>query len=31
MKLLTDQFSLFNLMLTYPADGPDCVEEETAS
>ena len=26
MKLLTDQFSLFNLMLTYPADGPDCVE-----
>ncbi|MDB1028065.1 MULTISPECIES: hypothetical protein [Bacteroidaceae] len=26
MKMLTDQFSLFNLMLTYPADGPDCVE-----
>lgn len=26
MKQLTDQFSLFNLQLTYPADGPDCVE-----
>lgn len=26
MKRLADQFRLFNLQLTYPADGPDCVE-----
>ena len=26
MKRLVDQFRLFNLQLTYPADGPDCVE-----
>ena len=26
MKRLADQFHLFNLSLTYPADGPDCVE-----
>lgn len=26
MKELTDQFKLFNLRLTYPADGPDCIE-----
>lgn len=26
MKRLEDQFKLFNLQLTYPADGPDCVE-----
>lgn len=31
MKLLTDQFSLFNLMLTYPADGPTAWRGETAS
>ena len=26
MRRLADQFKLFNLQLTYPADGPDCVE-----
>lgn len=26
MKRMVDQFKLFNLQLTYPADGPDCVE-----
>ena len=26
MKRMEDQFKLFNLQLTYPADGPDCVE-----
>ncbi|KAB6410300.1 hypothetical protein GAZ19_07180 [Bacteroides xylanisolvens] len=26
MKRMAEQFKLFNLQLTYPADGPDCVE-----
>lgn len=26
MKRMEDQFKLFNLQLTFPADGPDCVE-----
>lgn len=26
MKRLAEQFKLFNLSLTFPADGPDCVE-----
>lgn len=26
MRRMEDQFKLFNLQLTYPADGPDCVE-----
>ena len=26
MKRVVEQFKLFNLQLTYPADGPDCVE-----
>lgn len=29
MKRMAEQFKLFNLQLTYPADGPDCVEGET--
>ena len=26
MKELRDQFTLFDLSLPYPADGPDCIE-----
>ena len=26
MKRMAEQFKLFSLQLTYPADGPDCVE-----